>query len=107
MGIISTHKKDNFTGKSKFGVKIYKKIFTISLTCKSTEPYINIIINYIVNNIKLNKIKPIITKRPGYMFNERYELIFDDSNYNQIIDNINKLSTEDIETHINADKYNI
>lgn len=103
---IPMFKDDNRNKKSTFGKNIYEKIFTIRIMPKAPDPYTDIIINYIIDNIKSNNVT-IIDHGNRHLNNTYHDLIFDETHYNEVIDKINNLSIDDLEISMSANKFNL
>lgn len=98
--------KNKINLKKQYGIIKYDYEFIIYFSCNNSDPYVKNIISYIINNISnnntlFNKINKNNTNE------ERYTLTFNENNFDQIIDNINNLSIEDIKIISNENKFNL
>lgn len=97
VGLISISKDDVPYTKSKTGLG-NEKLFTIKfLSYHETDPYIYPITNYMLNIINDNNNDKIITK---HIKTDVTEIIFHENEYDYIMNNISKLSLEELKQFI-------
>jgi hypothetical protein len=78
-------------------------IFKIFIRCNpSLNPYINSIVNYIIDNIKTSNTKEEhkYNNKKYDVSEEDYYIYFNENDYEEIIDNINKLSIDELKLNL-------